>query len=171
MCFSAAASFTGGAVLSAAGVATVKRAYRPNQRLFSLIPLLFAFQQLAEGVLWVTLRSTGFDSLQKVAMYLFLIMALVIWPTLIPLSMWLMEETKSRKRILTILVAAGPAFRCFIPTAFSFMRSLPESSLHTLSMLTLFPEPPSTSFLSFTWRQRCFHSLSRPSGGCGYSAV
>jgi hypothetical protein len=51
MCFSAGASFAGAVVISAVGVATVRKAKKPTQRLFAGIPLLFGFQQFAEGTL------------------------------------------------------------------------------------------------------------------------
>ena len=107
MCFSAGASFTAGVVLSAVGVATQRKVRKPAQRLFAGIPLLFGFQQFAEGVLWVTLRSGGHDWLQNAATYIFLITALVILPVMIPLSMWFMEEVKKRKKILAILIVTG----------------------------------------------------------------
>ncbi len=107
MCFSAAASFAGGAVVSAVGVAAVRKVRKPAQRLFAVIPLLFGFQQFTEGVLWVTLRSGGHDWLQNAATYIFLITALVILPVMIPLSMWFMEEVKKRKKILVILMVTG----------------------------------------------------------------
>jgi len=107
MCFSAGASFAGGVVISAVGVATVRKVGKPTQRLFAGIPLLFGFQQFAEGVLWVTLRSGGHDWLQNAATYIFLITALIIWPVMIPLSMWFMEEVKKRKKILAGLIVIG----------------------------------------------------------------
>ena len=107
MCFSAAASFAGGAVVSAVGIATTRKARKPSQRLFAGIPLLFGLQQFAEGVLWITLKSGGHDLFQNAATYIFLITALVIWPVMIPLSMWFMEEVKKRKKILACLTAAG----------------------------------------------------------------
>jgi hypothetical protein len=107
VCFSAAASFAGGAVVSAVGVAAVRKVRKPAQRLFAVIPLLFGFQQFTEGVLWVTLRSGGHDWLQNAATYIFLITALVILPVMIPLSMWFMEEVKKRKKILAFLMVTG----------------------------------------------------------------
>jgi hypothetical protein len=107
MCFSAQASFTSGAVISAMGVATVMKNKTPEKRLFAAIPLIFGFQQFAEGVLWLTLRSGGNAWLQNAATHLFLIAALVIWPVMAPLSMWIMEQSRHRKRILMGLTAAG----------------------------------------------------------------
>jgi hypothetical protein len=113
MCFSAGASFAGGVVISAIGLATQGKVKKPSQRLFAVIPLIFGLQQFAEGVLWITLRSGEHAWLQNVAAYLFLITALVIWPVMIPLSMWFMEEVKTRKRILSGLIVTGGILSLF----------------------------------------------------------
>jgi hypothetical protein len=108
MCFSAGASFAGGIVISAIGVATLGKVSKPAQKLFAGIPLLFGFQQFIEGVLWITLRSSGgYERLQNAATYIFLITALVIWPVMIPLSIWFMEKVKKRKKILAGLIVTG----------------------------------------------------------------
>ena len=107
MCFSAGASFAGGAVISAVGIATQRKVKHPTKRLFAVIPLLFGFQQFAEGVLWITLKSGEYDWLQNTTAYIFLITALVIWPVMIPLSMWFMEKGKKRKNILSVLIVVG----------------------------------------------------------------
>lgn len=113
MCFSAGASFAGSIILSTIGVATLGKVRKPAQRLFALIPLLFGFQQLVEGILWLTLRSNKYDYLQNIAIYTFLITALVIWPTMIPLSMWFIEEVKRRKTILIVLILIGGTLTLF----------------------------------------------------------
>jgi hypothetical protein len=113
MCFSAGASFAGGVVISVVGVATQRKVMKPAQRLFSVIPLLFGFQQFTEGVLWITLRSGGHNWLQNAATYIFLITALVIWPVMIPLSMWFMETVKKRKHILAGLIVTGGILSIF----------------------------------------------------------
>lgn len=107
MCFSAGASFTAGVVLSAVGIVTQRKVRKPTQRLFAMIPLLFGFQQFAEGVLWVTLGSGGNEFIQDTATYIFLIVALVIWPLIVPLSIWFMETVEKRKKTLTIFIVTG----------------------------------------------------------------
>jgi hypothetical protein len=118
MCFSAGASFAGGIVISAVGVATARKVEKPTQRLFAGIPLFFGFQQFAEGVLWITLRTGGHDWLQNAATYVFLVTAMVIWPVMIPLSMWLMEEGKKRKKILAGLIVTGGLLSLFYAFCF-----------------------------------------------------
>ena len=107
MCFSAGASFAGGAVLSAIGYATVKEVRKPSHKLFSAIPLFFAFQQFSEGIIWLTLKQGGDDPIQAAATYFFLMMALVAWPMMIPLATFKMEENLKKKKILKTFVAVG----------------------------------------------------------------
>jgi hypothetical protein len=71
MCFSAEASFAGGIVISAIGIVTVTKIHKPSQLLFASIPLFFALQQFAEGLLWVALPNPDYINLQKISTYLF----------------------------------------------------------------------------------------------------
>ena len=63
MCFSATASFTAGAVLLGVGTLTLRSAlasrhsHRRRDLPFAAIPLLFAIQQLIEGVVWLTVSA------------------------------------------------------------------------------------------------------------------
>ena len=139
MCFSAGASFAGGIIISAVGVATVRTVRKPTQRLFAGIPLFFGFQQFAEGVLWVTLRSGGHDWLQNAATYIFLITAMVIWPVMIPLSMWFMEEAKKRKRILAGLVVTGGILSLFYAFCFISYNVTPQISGFHIRYVDDFP--------------------------------
>lgn len=107
MCFSAGASFTGGAVLTAIGIASVRKVSDPSQKLLAEIPLLFAFQQFAEGVVWLTLKSGGYQDIQMTAAYIFLIMALIVWPVVLPLAVLRMEEIEATKKVLKALLASG----------------------------------------------------------------
>jgi len=107
MCFSAEASFAGGVIISAIGVVTVRKVHKPSQILFASIPLFFGFQQIAEGLLWITLPSSEYIGLRHVSTYIFLAMAQVVWPMLIPLSVLLMEKSQTRKKWLLGLFFTG----------------------------------------------------------------
>ena len=113
MCFSAEASFTGSAIISAIGVATITRTKKRAVIIFASIPLIFGIQQCAEGVLWVTLKSGGHERFETTATYIFLITALVIWPIMIPLSVWFMEKVKRRKKVLAYLITLGGVLSLF----------------------------------------------------------
>ena len=113
MCFSAEASFTGSAIISAIGVAGLTKIKRRAELLFAAIPILFGIQQCAEGILWITLKSGGYERLENTVTYIFLVTALVIWPTMIPLSIRLMEKVKRRKKALVYLTGLGVALSLF----------------------------------------------------------
>lgn len=107
MCFSAGASFTAGVLLTFVGVETMKKVHKPSQIPFVGITLFFAFQQFAEGIVWTTMAHPGYEGLQKAATYVFLMLAQVIWPMIIPLSVLLLEQNTIRKRIIIGLQSAG----------------------------------------------------------------
>lgn len=107
MCFSATASFGAGIVLSAIGVASIRKARKPAHILFAAIPLIFAIQQISEGFLWVYLPIQGQVFMQKSMAYSFLFFAQFFWPLWIPIATLMLEEKERRRKIQFVWVAAG----------------------------------------------------------------
>ncbi len=117
MCFSATASFGASAVLSIVGIIAVTKATTNPQRTFAAIPLLFALQQLSEGLLWLSLKNADLASWQSSITYIFLVFAMAIWPFWIPFSIWLLENDTRRKKMIQKFVWIGAAVAigvCFI---------------------------------------------------------
>jgi hypothetical protein len=100
MCFSATASFGAAAVLGTIGAVSVKKADKPSQIPFSLIPILFALQQVSEGLLWLSLSHESLFHWKGPATYFFLFFAQFFWIWWIPMSLYLMEENSLRKKLL-----------------------------------------------------------------------
>ena len=107
MCFSAEASFTGGILISAIGIATVTKVHKPSQLVFACIPLFFGIQQITEGFLWITLPNPEYTGFQKILTYIYLIMADALWPMWIPFAVLFMETNPKKKRILWYLLIPG----------------------------------------------------------------
>ncbi|MBK7566936.1 MAG: hypothetical protein IPI31_03845 [Bacteroidetes bacterium] len=107
MCFSETASFGAAAILTTIGVFTLKKVEKPNQILFASIPLIFAAQQFTEGFVWMSLLHPKYAGLEYISTFLFLFFAQVLWPLFVPLSMFIMEKTKSRKTILMSFAILG----------------------------------------------------------------
>jgi hypothetical protein len=84
MCFSANASFGAGVVLVVIGVISIKKVQHPSQILFASIPLLFAVQQISEGIF-----------------------AQFFWPLWVPIAILMLEKESKRKRIQKVLVGMG----------------------------------------------------------------
>jgi hypothetical protein len=139
MCFSAQASFAGSAVITAIGVATLTKVKKPSQIPFAVIPLLFGIQQCAEGVLWITLKSGTGESLQSSATYVFLITALVIWPTMIPFSIRLLEKRPQRKKALSGLTVIGGIVSLFYAFCLIFYKVYPQIQSFHLIYFDEFP--------------------------------
>lgn len=66
MCFSAEASFAGGVIISAIGVAVVNKIHKPQQSLFACIPIFFGIQQFTEGMLWISIPNPEYFGIQKI---------------------------------------------------------------------------------------------------------
>ena len=69
MCFSTEASFIGGAVIIAIGVATVRKVHKPSQLVFACIPLFFGITILGFTIfndlfiIWSIINSISITSL------------------------------------------------------------------------------------------------------------
>jgi len=109
MCFSANASFGASVVLGGIGIIAITNAKTIPQRLFAVIPLFFAVQQLAEGMLWLAIKQPGLAGWQSFFTYTFLVFAMVVWPLWIPLTVRLLEKNAKRKKIMNIITAIGAA--------------------------------------------------------------
>ncbi len=107
MCFSASASFGAGVVLTVIGTAAIRKTQHPSQLLFASIPFIFGVQQLAEGILWLSLPNPGYLNTQKTFTHIFLFFAQVVWPMWVPISILLFEKSTTRKNIQNLLVGAG----------------------------------------------------------------
>jgi hypothetical protein len=116
MCFSAEASFGAGTVLCGFGIAAVLKAKTREQKIFALTPLIFAFQQFGEGMIWLSLNHPEFLSWHKPATYLFLFISQVTWPVWVPLIVMLLEKEKQRTIALSVLFGIG----VFISTFFFY---------------------------------------------------
>ena len=106
MCFSATASFSAGALLLGIGSLTLKATRRPRELAFAAIPLLFAVQQLTEGVIWLTFSHES-PQLNAVMTHLYSFFSHVLWPIYLPVAVLLIEPPGRRRRALLAFVPAG----------------------------------------------------------------
>jgi len=113
VCFSATASFSAGAVLLALGALTLKSVSRPRELPFAAIPLLFAIQQLSEGVIWLTFRYEA-PQLNAVMTHVYSFFSHVLWPAYVPVAVLLMEPSARRRKALFVFVAAGIAVGAYL---------------------------------------------------------
>jgi hypothetical protein len=116
MCFSATASFAAGAGLLGMGTLTLRSAQATHDRRdlpLGAVPLLFALQQLIEGVVWLTL-STDAPLLNSVMTYAYSIFSHVLWPVYVPLAVWLVEPPGHRRHLLLGFALGGAAVSAYL---------------------------------------------------------
>lgn len=100
MCYSANASFAAAAVLTVMSGFLLTRVKNKRFVPLALIPLFFAMQQAAEGLLWLGIVPTFAKSF-------FLFFAFIVWPLWVPFSFWLVEEKKESRQILAACFGIG----------------------------------------------------------------
>lgn len=104
MCFTPTVSFVAGGAIGAIGILTLKKARTKSELPLASIPLLFAAQQLTEGVLWL---SFDYPMLLAVTTYIYSLFSHVLWPFFIPLSIFLIEKNSLRKKFLSFFLVIG----------------------------------------------------------------
>ena len=140
MCFSLEASFAGGVVLSTIGVAAIKKVHVPSQRAFAAIPLVFGIQQFSEGLVWFGLSNPAYAHIEHYGTYMFLFVARVLWPVLMPLSVLLMEEDYKRKQLLRMMLAMGSVVAIYYTYCLLFMNVSPQIVEHHIQYISDFPK-------------------------------
>ena len=116
MCFSATASFSAGALLLGIGTLTLRstlKAHRRRELPFAAIPLLFAIQQLIEGVIWLTFSADA-ALLNSVMTHVYSFFSHVLWPVYLPVAVLLIEPPGPRRRALIGFVVAGVAVGAYL---------------------------------------------------------
>lgn len=113
MCFSATASFAAGGFLLGLGTMTLKTVRETRDMPVAAIPLLFAVQQLSEGVIWWTFSHDA-PLLNSVMTHVYSFFSHVLWPVYIPLSVLLMEPPGWRRSALVAVVAIGTSVGAYL---------------------------------------------------------
>ncbi|MFD2146190.1 DUF6629 family protein [Mucilaginibacter antarcticus] len=92
----------------------VKKVRHRSQVLFAAIPLIFAVQQISEGVLWLVLPHPELLHFKNGITYFFLIFAQIIWPLWLPVAVLLLEKSKTRKIFQKVLAGIGLLVSCYL---------------------------------------------------------
>lgn len=140
MCFSASASFIGGAVITAIGIATIRKVHNPKQIVFASIPFFFGVQQIFEGFLWMSIQHPSFAIMHNFSTYGFLLMAQVIWPIFIPVAMLMMEKEKKLRIIMWAMFFLGSIVTVYYSICLIFLNVSPKIIGYHIQYDNDFPE-------------------------------
>lgn len=111
MCFSATASFAAAAALIPSGLYTIikARGTDPHHVPFAAFPLAFGVQQVFEGMVWLQMGGhTVLD--QQAAALGFTFFSHFFWLLWVPLSVWVLERRKIRRRVNLVVILIGALF-------------------------------------------------------------
>ncbi len=108
VCFSPEGDLVGGLVVTAIGIDAYQHLRGRNERLlFAAVPLVLGVHLLDESLVWWGLEGPVPHSLGKVAMWIYLVIAMLVVPVLVPLSIWKLQPTSRRRWIVAPFVGLG----------------------------------------------------------------
>ena len=118
MCFSPQADLVGGVVITAIGIDAVRHV-RQRRELIALawLPLLLGAHQFIEAVVWLWLQGHVPRGAGRLALWAYLLIALVALPVFVPMAVITLEPTKQRKLIMTPFAVLGTVTAAVLLTA------------------------------------------------------
>jgi hypothetical protein len=117
MCFSAEADFVSGALISSVGVATLTKVEHRRELALGAIPLVLGLHQLVEGFVWLGLDGSLSRESTERAIDLYVAIAWIVVPVLVPLAVMLITPPGRRRRAMAACVALGSAVAAYLATA------------------------------------------------------
>jgi hypothetical protein len=107
MCFSPEADFTASVLVGAVGVETLRRVRARRELIVGALPLLFALHQFTEGFVWLGLRGEVSSGLGHTATDIYVIYAYAVLPVIVPVGLYLIEPSSTRRRWVLPFIALG----------------------------------------------------------------
>jgi hypothetical protein len=107
VCFSVEADLVAGFGLLPVAVLSLREVRHPRELPFAILPLLFALHQLTESLVWAGLSGDVSPQTQHVATMVYVLFALPVLPTLVPLAVLMLEPQGARLRVVPFLVVGA----------------------------------------------------------------
>jgi len=108
MCFSPEGDLAGGLVVTAIGIDTMQHLKdRKEYLLLAALPLVLGAHSLIESLVWWQLRGDVPHELGRVATWVYLLIAMVVVPVLVPLAVMMLEPNRARRLRIAPFVLLG----------------------------------------------------------------
>jgi len=108
VCFSPQGDLIGGAVVAAIGIDAFRQTVgRSSHLVLAGLPLLLGAHQIDESLVWWSLQGHVSASVGRTAMWIYLVIALLVVPVLVPLAILRLESTRRRRWMIAPFVVLG----------------------------------------------------------------
>lgn len=108
MCFSAQADLVGGVLVGAIGVDVLRHVNgRRSHLCLAALPLLLGLHQLVEAFVWWGLQGHVSSQVGTVATWIYLLVAFVLLPVMVPIGVLLLEPRGRRRSLMIGFVVLG----------------------------------------------------------------
>jgi hypothetical protein len=108
VCFSPQADLVGGAVVTAIGIDACRHMRGRNDHLLlAALPVVLGVHQLIETFVWWGLQGHVPHTVERISLWLYLLVAFVVLPTFVPLAVRALEPTRQRKLRMLPFVMLG----------------------------------------------------------------
>lgn len=113
MCFSVEADLVAGVALLPVAALSLREVRHVRELPFATLPLLFALHQLTESLVWAGLSGDVTQQTQHVATMVYVLFALPVLPTLLPIAVLMLEPQGARLRVVPF-VAVGAIVTAYL---------------------------------------------------------
>jgi hypothetical protein len=108
VCFSPQGDLAGGLVVTAIGADACRHLRgRKTHLLLAATPLLLGVHQIDESLVWWSLDGDVSHTVGRIAMWIYLVIALVVVPILVPVAIWRLTPSPTRRLAISSFVALG----------------------------------------------------------------
>jgi hypothetical protein len=107
MCFAPEADAVVGGIIIAVGVDALRHVRSAKQIPLAALPLLFGLHQVTEAFVWWGLQGHVSESIERLAVWIWLLFAFVALPILLPIAVDLVESSRLRRRIIGACAGLG----------------------------------------------------------------
>ncbi len=108
MCFAPQADVVGGIVVSAVGIDACRNLRgRRSHLLLATLPIVLGGHQIVEAFVWWGLEGHVAHAIGRLALWVYLLIAFVLLPVLVPTSVVLLEPARRRRQQVAPFIALG----------------------------------------------------------------
>jgi len=105
--FFAILNFTLSGAIFVVGILTLRKVSTPQEVIFASLPLLFALHQFTEGFVWLGVNHLIEPRALELAEGIYTFYAQGLLQFLVPLAIWLIEPSGTRKNLIGLLMIMG----------------------------------------------------------------